>query len=242
MPYEGPPLTGDEPKEPPVEPKEPEVIKVDDLPEAIRGKTPEEINLYITGLEAKDSARSKEVADLATSVAELKGKVDRPTLPLEPATPEEPFDANAAVLDDAAGTIRKVVTDDFGGIIGNLQEQASEVGYLRAEKRFEDFSDHEEDVRGVLKKFNAPPTVENIEMAYWNVKGPKMASEKEKTPKEPQTVPPSAPVVEPVKPAELTPLEREVAGEMGMTDEEYLKAKDSPSLVIMDVPTATGAK
>lgn len=240
MPYEGPPLTGDPPKEP-EEPKEPEVIKVDDLPEALRGKTPEEIELYITGLEAKDSARSKEVADLATSVAELKGKIDRPVLPVEPATPEEPFDANAAILDDAAGTIRKVVTDDFGGIIGSLQADASEVGYLRAEKKFEDFGDHEEDVRGVLKKFNAPPTIENIEMAYWNVRGPKMASEKEKTPKEPQTVPPSPPVVEPVKP-ELTPLEHEVAESMDMTDEQYLKAKEAPSLVIMDVPTATGAK
>lgn len=229
---------GDPPKPPPP----PRAVPVEILPEELRDRPDAEIQFLLGHMVSALGERNNEVDTLKEQIAELRGEVRG--APKPPAAPDPDADKplEELILEDTEKAIdRYLEKKGYIKAVAGLGSEVGETMLSLISQEIDDFAEHEDTIREILKRGKLPASRENIIGAYTMAVGEKHFTEKKKGGRKSGSIPPTAPPA-PTPPAEepkLSTLEQEVMRAHGITDPKvWATYRDNPPALKLP----TGAK
>ncbi len=227
-----PPKEGDPPKDPAG------TISLDALPEDLRDRPEAEIKFLLGHMITSLGTRNNEVDDLKTQIAELRGAVSVQP-PAEP-DPDDEKPMEELILEDVDKALdRWAAKRGYPKVVGDLSERVGEAEFSMIAGQVDDFAEHEEQIRQLLKDGKMPATRQNIMGAYTMALGASVLEGRAREVRgKSGTIPPSTP--EPPKgdtDPEVSELEKEVARASDMSVAEFAKYRDSEGLAELKLPT-----
>ena len=145
------------------------------------------------------------------------------------------------ILEDVDKALDRWATKrGYVSAVGDLSERVGEAEFSMVATQVDDFADHEEQIRQLLKDGRLPATRQNIMGAYTMSLGTKALEAKALASRgRSGSIPPSTPT--PPDPSggdpEVSDLEKEVARASGMSTEDFAKYRDSVGLDELKLPT-----
>lgn len=218
---------GDPPKPPPP----PRAIPVEILPEELRDRPDAEIQFLLGHMVTALGERNNEVDTLKEQIAELRGEVRSPKPPPAP-DPDDDKPLEELILEDTEKAIDRYL--EKKGYVKTVQHLGSEVGETMMSlisQEIDDFEEHEETIREILKRGKLAATRDNIIGAYTMAVGEKHFAERKKGGRKSTSIPPTGnpPPPPPQNEPQLSTLETEVMRAHGITDpKEWIKYRDNP--------------
>jgi hypothetical protein len=193
----------------------------DVLPEFLRGRSAEEIKAAIHQAFQGSQIANKELKELRRDLESLRGE-KKPEAPAEPEKPLEEL-----LYENPEEAIDRVIRKRYGDRFESLEGRVGSTVFATVKSEFDDFDEHEEEVKELISSSGAQPTRENILGAYQMVVGRKALEARQQAKR--KSVNPERPKRKPETPAgpKLSDLEREIARGMGMTDEDYAAGRDN---------------
>lgn len=228
---------GDPPKDPPKDPP-PEggdppatTISLETLPEELRNRPEAEVKFLLEHMVTSLGTRNDQVDELKDQIAELRGAVG--AQPPKDPDPDDEKPLEELILEDAGKAIeRYLISKGYIGALGDLSERVGEAEFSMVAGSVDDFAEHEEPIRKLLKDGNIPATKQNIMGAYKISLGEAVLAERARDARAnlggiPPT-PPTPPEGGDPDP-EVTGLEKEIMLGHGITDpKEWIKYRDNP--------------
>lgn len=243
VPPEGdPPPAGDPPGDPPPEGGDPPAvgtISLEALPEDLRDRPEAEIKFLLGHMISSLGTRNNEVDDLKTQISELRGAVSV-TPPADP-DPDDDKPMEELILEDVDKALDRWATKrGYVSAVGDLSDRVGEAEFSMVAGQVEDFGEHEEQIRQLLKDGRLPATRQNIMGAYTMAVGARVLDSRARDQRgRTGSIPPSTP--EPPDPTggdpKISELEKEVARAQGLSPEAYVASRDSEGLDELKLPT-----
>lgn len=223
------PAGGDPPK--PADPPAPKTISLDVLPEELRDRPEAEIKFLLGHMVTALGERNNAVDELKEQVAALSGRVAAP-----PAVPDPDDDKplEELILENTEKALDKYLEKKgYVKAIDGISDQVGETTFALVGQEVDDFEEHEDAVREILKIGRLAPTKKNIMGAYTMALGQKQLSERQRTGRRGSgSIPPSnaPPAPDPAGDApKLSSLEQEVMRAHGVTDVKvWATMRDNP--------------
>jgi len=243
VPPEGdPPPAGDPPPVPEGgDPPAPATISLEALPEDLRDRPEAEVKFLLDHMISSLGSRNNEVDNLKEQIAELRGAVSAtPATPVEP-DPDDAKPMEELILEDVDKALDRWASKrGYVSAVGDLSDRVGEAEFSMVAGQVDDFGEHEEQVRQLLKDGRLPATRQNIMGAYTMALGTKALEARALAARgRSGSIPPSSP--EPPDPSgadpEMSDLEKEVARAQGMSAEDFTKYRDSVGLDELKLPT-----
>ncbi len=207
-------------------PKEPISFGEEIIPEELKGRSPEEIKLLLSQMPRVVKAQKDEIDYLKSQ--SLSAHQPPANMSVEPAGPTKSFEE---LLDeDPRAAMKLFVEEEYGATIGDLQNRVGEGEFGRIKSMNPGFDEYEEDVRTLLNQSKTPATEANILGAYAMAKGQRELVKEQQMRRLADSTTPAAPAPDDKgKAPELSPLQDEVRGAMGLSAEDYVKyTADTP--------------
>lgn len=139
--------------------------------------------------------------------------------------------------------IAMAVQEAFGQEISGLREGVGETYFSQMRQEYPDFKEYEDTVRDIIETQQAPANKENLRGAYLMAKGhAAVQSERQKNSEDNnvETGTKRPDDKEGGGEKELTPLQKEIARGLGMSEEKYIEAQNSWSKGEYGVKVPTG--
>lgn len=192
-------------------PVQPRVVPEEILPEALRGKSPQEQKFVLQ--------------QMVSTLGELRSRVKELERGPAPAPKEEPKPdqrpPEERILEEPEKVIAEVVERLYGPVVTTLQSGVEEITESVSASDISDWADVKDEVFDILKEAGAPKTKANIAQAYEVVVGRHTLAQRRQTAA--AALNPDIPVDKPTNPPakELVGLEKEIFEASKMSREEW---------------------
>lgn len=239
--------TGDPPKDPPAdppkegsdEPKGAGSISLDALPEDLRDRPEAEVKFLLEHMISSLGDRNNQVEDLRKELSEMRGAISA-TPPPEP-DPDDEKPMEELILEDVDKALdRWARKRGYVAAVGELSERVGEAEFSMVAGQVDDFGEHEDAVRKMLKEGKLPATKTNIMGAYTMVLGAQVVEARARDVRgQTGSIPPTKTTPpDPEKAPEMSDLETEVMRAHGMSDpKEWAKYRDDSAFDALKLPT-----
>lgn len=232
-----------EPQTPPAEPvSEPAAAPTFDaskLPPELQGKTPEQIG-ELWGLMQQASSAQAWAQQQAQQTQQQQAQLQQ--LQQQQAAAEPELNLRDLFQEDPEAASRVVFERNYGQLAASLAANALEGVYSNLKTSVPDFSDYEQRTREIVQGWGVPPTgltPDHIRSAYLMARGEKAEQDKRTaSAQQPQVVTePAKPRPPTPTPAPLNDTEKEIARQLGMSEQEYTEHRDKGRFTGVEPPT-----
>lgn len=218
-------------------------LSVDVLPDELKGKSEAELKFILKNMTSTIRSQHQRLQELQQGGRQPQGGKEKEPEEKEEKKPSKPLEER--ILEDPEGVIAEVVQRRYGGVISQLDSRTARSELAAARAEIDDFGEYENEVLDLLKEAGQPATYENLVGAYTMAVGNRVVEERRQGRQKQlgmENGGGSNPDEDTKPKIQLSDLEKEMAQAHGMTEEQWVQARDGDITSQIRVPTGKREK